>query len=158
MPYPVRGISCLGGGGGGSRGYPVLVLPGAGCGKAGWGYPVLVLAGGGAGGTLVLVLAGGRVGVPSPSPSWGQGYPVLVLGDGDTLVQGGGQEQGVGVPCPGSGWGGQGGVQGGTLILVWAGVPLSPLWTNKQSENITFSRTSYAGGKYSSNFIHGIIL
>ena len=62
----------------------------------------------------------------------GWGYPVLVLAGGR----------------------GQAGA-GGTLVLVLAGVPLLPplpQWTDKQSENVTFPRTSYAGGNNHRSF------
>ena len=52
--------------------------------------------------------------------------------------------RGRGYPVLGGAGGGEQG-RGGCPVLVLAGVPPPPLWMDKQSENITFPRTSYGG-------------
>ena len=82
--------------------------------------------------------------------SWqggGGGYPVLVLveeaGWGYPVLDGAGQ----GVPHPGPSRGGRDGWGWSRGYPVLVRVPPPPV--NGQSENITFPRTSYAGGNNS---------
>ena len=86
------------------------------------GYTVLVLVGGRGWGYPVLVLAGSRavVGVLCTGPGWGRGPPPHLLSSQERTWD---QRPVSRVP------------------------PLPPKWTDKQTENITSRRTSYADGK-----------
>ena len=118
--------------------------------SSGWwggGVPTQVWTGGGTyssldGGGGVPTLRSGQGGVwPGPAggrgrgvpwPGWGEGGGGTLAGEGGTLAGGGGR----GVP-----WRGEG--EGGTLV----GTPPPPrVWTDRQTENITSSRTTYAVG------------
>ena len=136
------------------RGYPIQSGPG--------GYPILLIGGSGYSPSQVWMvvspisrmgysLARHWMGYPKPGP--GMGYPPFILGMGYPPPSAGWAippppGPGMGYPPPSTGWGTS---PPGPQIW-YPPPPAVEVWTDKQTQNSTFSHPSDVGGKYT-NYI-----